>query len=79
MLVPQVPEVRRRLDRAADHPLQRLRRRELAPVPVQALAEPLPERAELAALDLLVQVRQVLAQRSQICTDITLPSEYVGK
>src|SRR5262245_41959508 len=56
----QVPDVRLRVDAAdAGGALQRLARRELAAVPVQVLAQPRPQRPELALLERLGQVRQV--------------------
>ena len=54
----QVAHVRLRVDRLrADRALERLGRRELAAVAVQVLAQPLAQRAELAALELLVRGR----------------------
>ena len=60
-LAAQVLEVRLRVDRVrADRPLERLHRHELPPVPVEPLAEHLVERAELARLELGVEVGQLL-------------------
>src|SRR5687768_1565338 len=42
---------------------QQLGRRQLAPVHVDLLPQPRPQRAEVAALDLLVDVRKRAAQR----------------
>ena len=75
MLLAQVREVRLGVDARADRALERLLRRELPAVLVDVLAEPLAERRELAALERVVEVRQVLVIRSQIWTLITLPSE----
>src|SRR3954469_17703805 len=56
----QVAHVRLGVDLARpDRALERLRRRELAAVAVQMLAQPLAQRAELALLKPLVQVRDV--------------------
>src|SRR5436190_3141614 len=56
----QVEKVRHGVDlRRPDRTLERLRRCELAAVAVQVLAEPVPERREVALLERVVEVRQV--------------------
>src|SRR5205823_8869338 len=49
----QVPHVRARVEPRAGRLLERLLRRELAPVHVEMVAEPLPQRGELAPFELL--------------------------
>src|SRR5436190_9799654 len=58
----QVPEVGLGIDGPADGSLERLCRQELPSVPVEVLAQPLADRTELAAPDLLVDVVDVGAQ-----------------
>src|SRR5438477_8758108 len=59
-LLPQVPDVRLGIDAAAGDTLDRLLRRELRTQAVEVLAEPLPEVVELAALEALVQIAEIL-------------------
>src|SRR6266571_1418071 len=60
VLLAQVREVRLRIKRRAGGAPQRFLRRELAPVAVHVLAEPVAQRRELTPFDLLLQVRNVV-------------------
>jgi hypothetical protein len=60
-LLLEVADVGAGVHRTADDPLEGLLRRELAAVAVQVLAEPLAQLAELAALDLVVEIWDRLA------------------
>src|SRR5437899_2045113 len=57
----QVGQVGLRIDATANHALEELRRWELAPVPVDVLPEPFAQRPELALLELVVQVGELVA------------------
>src|SRR5687767_114375 len=56
VLPAQIAQVRLRVEAAARDPLDELARRELAAVPPEVLGQPACERAELALLELVVQV-----------------------
>src|SRR5438093_1094517 len=58
-LVAQVAEQRLRIEPAAHRPLEQLAGQVLASVPVDVLAQPFPQRAELARPHLLVEIRQL--------------------
>src|SRR2546423_3464752 len=58
----QVANVRLRVDLRAGRAHERLARRELAPVPVEVLAQPLAQVGEVAALDARVEVAEVGAR-----------------
>src|SRR5579875_1030430 len=59
-LLAEVTHVGLRVDRpGADDQLERLARRELAAVAVEVLSKPVAERAELAALEVVVEARDV--------------------
>src|SRR5215210_6825707 len=61
----QVVEVRLRVDlRRADGAIERLARRELPPVPVEPLPQPVVERQELTGFELGVQVGQLPLERA---------------
>ena len=56
----QIAQVRRRVDPGAGHPLHQVLRLKLGPVAVDLLAQPAEQRRELAAGDLVGQVRDIL-------------------
>src|SRR3954467_13261442 len=59
-LAAEVPHVGLGVDRRrACHPLERLRRRELPAVAMEAVAQPLAQRPEVALLEPFVDVRQI--------------------
>src|SRR5687768_17392036 len=60
VLLAQICEVGLGVDPRAGRALERLLRHELPAVAVDVLAEPLAERRELAALELVVEVREIL-------------------
>ena len=75
----EIAEVRRRVHLRAGGALEQLLRRERAAVPVHVLAEPVAERHELAALELLVEVAEIRLGALPELHETTLPSAYVGK
>src|SRR5205807_929052 len=77
--LPQVAEVRLRVDAAAGHALDRLLRGELPSHRVEVFAEPLPEIAELAALETLVEVAEILLRTLPDLHGDDVPERVRGK